>query len=160
VQFHLAPAGRPADRSGDDQDVSGPMMRSMMLLGGLLPALLCAACSAPLTTSPPTLMSGADVAQGRRGNTDTFHLNDRIIQVVDFTWPDPTENAGVHLCEWKWFRDGQLVSDTPERRIYFRRTPFTLHTARPAAPLGVGHYTVETLVDGQVVATSAFSIIS
>jgi hypothetical protein len=105
-------------------------------------------------------MSGVEGAQGRRGNTDTFHLNDRIIQIVDFTWPDPTQDAGIHSCEWKWFRDGQLVSDSHERRIYFARTPFTLHAARPAAPFGVGHYTVETLIDGQIVATSAFNIVT
>ena len=136
------------------------MIRRMSLLGGALSALLCAACSPTLTASPPTLMSGAEGMQGRRGSTDTFHLNDRIIQIVDFTWPDATEDAGIHSCEWKWFRNGQLVSDSHERRIHFARTPFTLHAARPAAPFGIGHYTVETLLDGEVVATSAFNIIA
>ena len=136
------------------------MIRRMLLLGATIPALLCAACSPTVTASPPTLMSGVQAAQGRRGNADTFHLNDRIIQVVDFTWRDPTEDAGVHVCEWKWFRDGQLVSDSHERQIYFARTPFTLHATRAAAPLGVGNYTVETVVDGKVVATSAFTIVA
>ena len=136
------------------------MIRRMLLLGATVPALFCAACSPTPTASPPTLMSGVQDAQGRRGSADTFHLNDRIIQVVDFTWPDATEDAGIHLCEWKWFRDGQLVSDSHERRIYFARTPLTLRAARPAAPFGIGHYTVETLVDGTVVATSAFTIVA
>lgn len=113
-----------------------------------------------MSVSSPTLMSGAQLSQGRRGETKDFHLNDRIVQMVDFTWADPMENAGIHQCEWKWYRDGKLVSDTPARRLYFIRTPFTLRTARPAAPLGVGRYTVDTILDGNVVATSAFTIIT
>lgn len=136
------------------------MIRRMVLLAAVAPTLFCAACTPNPIASPPTLMSGAQAAQGRRGNADVFHLNDRIIQVVDFTWPDATEDAGVHVCEWKWFRDGQLVSDSHERHIRFARTPFTLRAVRPAAPFGVGHYSVETLVDGSVVATSAFTIVA
>lgn len=111
-----------------------------------------------MSVSSPTLMSGVELSQGRRGDTRDFHMNDRIVQLVDFTWTDPTQDAGTHECEWKWYRDGKLVSDTPEKRIYFARTPFTLRTMRPAAPLGIGHYSVDTIVDGTVVATSAFTI--
>ncbi len=129
-----------------------------LLLTGFLAAVSCAACSPTLNVSKPTLMSGIAVSQGVRDAAQSFHLNDRVIQVVDFTWADPQQDGGVHLCEWKWYRDGALVSDTPEKRIDFKTTPFTLHTARPAAPLGVGRYTVDTIVDGKVVATSVFSI--
>lgn len=103
-------------------------------------------------------MSGADLSQGRRGDTKDFRLNDRIVQMVDFTWADPMQDGGIHDCEWKWYRDGKLVSDTPERDFRFVKTPFTLRTARPAAPFGVGTYTVDTILDGKVVATSAFTI--
>ena len=71
------------------------MMGRILLLGAFISALFCTACSPTLTASPPKLMSGVEEAQGRRGSTDTFHLNDRIIQIVDFTWPDPTEDAGM-----------------------------------------------------------------
>lgn len=133
-------------------------VRNVLSATILLSSLACAACSPTMSVSSPTLMSGAQMSQGRRGIADSFRLNDRIIQVVDFTWADPTEDGGIHLCEWRWYRDGVLVSDTPERRLDFRRTPFTLRTVRPAAPLGVGRYTVDTVIDGKVVATSAFSI--
>ena len=132
--------------------------RNILPIAGLLAAGLCSACSPAMTVSSPTLMSGAEISAGRRGVADRFHLNDRIIQIVDFTWADPQQDGGIHVCEWRWYRDGTLVSDTPERRLDFVRTPFTIHTARPAAPLGIGHYTVDTLVDGKVVATSAFTI--
>ena len=103
---------------------------------GFAALLSCAACSANPTASQPTLMSGEDLSHGRRGTTEIFHLNDRIIQVVDFTWADPKQDGGLHSCEWKWYRDGKLVSDTPERRFDFSRTPYTLHTMRPAAAAG------------------------
>jgi len=121
-------------------------------------AAFCSGCSSNMQVSGASLMSGAQISQGRRGETKDFHLNDRIIQMVDFTWTDPLQDAGIHRCEWKWYRDGKLVSDTPAKRLYFATTPFTLRTARPAAPLGVGSYTVDTIVDGNVVAVSTFTI--
>ena len=133
--------------------------REVLVLGAMASAAFCSACSPTMTVSSPTLMSGAQSVQGRRGVASTFHLDDRIIQVVDVTWPDVEEEGGVHLCEWKWYRDGKLISITPERHLNFVRTPFTLHTMRPAAPLGVGNFTVDTLIDGKVVAESAFVIV-
>ena len=127
---------------------------------GLVAAVTCSGCSPTLTVSAPTLMSGVDAARGKRGAVARFDLNDRIIQIVDFTWSDPQQDGGLHECEWKWYRAGKLVSDTPERELRFRKTPYTLYTARPAAPLGAGQYTVDTIVDGKVVATSAFSIVA
>ncbi len=131
--------------------------RSLYLVAPVL-AGLCSACGPTIAVSDPTLVSGVDRARGKRIASDTFRLDDRIIQFVDFTWPDPRQDGGIHECEWKWYRAGTLVSDTPEKRLDFRSTPFTLVTARAAASLGVGRYTVDTLVDGKVVATSAFSI--
>ena len=122
-------------------------------------AVACASCSPAMTVSNPSLMSGAELSTGRRGMASSFHLNDRIIQMVDFTWDDPTASGGIHDCEWRWYRDGKLVSDTPVKRLNFVSTPFTLRTARAAAPFGLGHYTVETVVDDRVVATSAFTIV-
>ncbi len=124
----------------------------------------CAACSSrtggsTIKVTDASLMSGAELSTGRRGMTSTFHLNDRIIQMVDFTWNDPRTDGGMHDCEWRWYRDGKLVSATPMRRLNFISTPFTLHTERAAEPFGVGRYTVETVVDDQVVATSAFTIV-
>ena len=119
----------------------------------------CAACSSTINVTDAALMSGADLSTGHRGATSTFHLNDRIIQMVDFTWDDPRTDGGIHDCEWRWYRDGKLVSDTPTKRLHFISTPFTLHTERAAAPFGAGRYTVETVVDDRVVATSSFTIL-
>ena len=118
-----------------------------------------AGCSDPtMTASPPMLTSGAALFNGKRVSTSAFTLQDRVIMLVDFTWPDPTQNGGVHDCEWKWFRGTTLVSDTPTIRLDFRTTPWTLRSGRPAAALGTGDFTVETIVDGNVVGTSRFTI--
>ena len=134
-------------------------MRSRNLhLAAPVLAALCSACGPTIAVSNPTLVSGVDRSRGKRIASDSFRLDDRITQFVDFTWADPRQDGGIHDCEWKWYRDGTLVSDTPEKRLDFRSTPFTLVTARAAATLGAGRYTVDTLVDGKVVATSAFTI--
>ena len=119
----------------------------------------CSGCSSTIKVTDASLMSGAELATGQRGTASTFHLNDRIIQMVDFTWDDPKTDGGIHECEWRWYRDGKLVSDTPMKRLDFNSTPFTLHTERAAEPFGVGRYMVETIVDDRVVATSTFTIV-
>ncbi len=106
----------------------------------------------------PGLTSGASLSQGRRLPVQRFDLNDRVVMLVDVSWPDPVADARMRGCQWRWYHVGQLVSQTPVREIRFARTPVTLHTSRPAATLGVGHSPVETVVDGTVVATSRFDI--
>jgi hypothetical protein len=129
-----------------------------LLALGLTASLALAGCAPPMTVSPPTLTSSASLSNGKRVSTSTFTLQDRVIMLVDFTWPDPTQEGGLHSCEWKWFRGTTLVSDTPVKRIDFRSTPWTLQTGRPAAALGTGDFTVETIVDGNVVGTGRFTI--
>lgn len=134
------------------------MARTLRSVLGLAVLLLDAGCTPPLHYSEPRLTSGANLSQGKRRPAQTFDLNDRVVMLVDVTWPDPTAEGGLHDCQWRWYRDGQLVSQSQVARLRFARTPVTLHTARPAAALGVGHYTVETVVDDAVVATSRFDI--
>ncbi len=134
-------------------------MKQAARIAGLVVLLLATGCTPPLHYAEPRLTSGADLSQGKRRPARTFDLDDRVVMLVDVTWPDPTEEGGFHQCQWRWYRDGQLASQSPVTRIRFVRTPMTLHTARPAAALGIGRYTVETLVDGTVVATSRFDIV-
>lgn len=135
------------------------MTRSNGLLAALSLALLCAGCGPTLDVAPPTLVSGTAMSEGKRIPAASFHLDDRVVMLVDVSWADPTIDAGIHDCEWRWYRDGRLVSDTHPMRLYFRSTPYTLRTARAAATLGLGQYTVQTLIDDKVVATSPFSIV-
>ncbi len=134
-------------------------MERAVRVAGLAVLLLGAGCTQTLHYAQPRLTSGANLSQGKRRPAETFDLDDRVVMLVDVTWPDPTVDGGLHDCQWRWYRSGQLVSQSPVTRIRFVRTPMTLHSARPAAALGVGHYTVETVVDDAVVATSRFDIV-
>ncbi len=135
------------------------MKRALRLVAGMTAGVWVAGCTPPLQYSAARLTSGASLSQGKRLPVQRFDLNDRIIMLVDVSWPDPTADGGLHQCEWRWYREGRLVSQTPARTLRFLRTPVTLHTSRPAATLGAGHFTVDTLVDGAVVATSRFDVV-
>ena len=135
------------------------MIRAMRQVAGLAILLSAAGCAPSLHYGDPRLTSGASLSQGRRLPVQRFDLNDRVVMLVDVSWPDPVADGGVHGCQWRWYHDGRLVSQTPTRELRFARTPVTLHTSRPAATLGIGHFTVETLVDDAVVATSRFDIV-
>jgi hypothetical protein len=87
-----------------------------------------------------------------------FTTADYIEMLVDFTWSDPEDNGGVHVCDWKWFKDGKLVSKSLTKRLKFTSTPYTLHTERSAETLGPGNFTVQTIVDDKVVGTASFTI--
>ena len=134
----------------------------MNILPGSLPLCLAAAlalagCGATMTVAPPTLTSATALNNGKRIPTTTFTVQDRVIQLVDFSWPDPREDGGTNNCRWKWFRGTTLLSETPVKHLEFQTTPWAVRSARSAATLGTGNFTVETIVDGNVVATSAFT---
>ena len=122
--------------------------------------LACSGCSPMMTVSGATLTSGANMSQGKRSPAAVFHQDDTVVMLVDLTWPDPENDGGRHRCDWRWYRGDQLVSRSQTKDIDFRSTPFTLRTARAAATLGAGHFKVETMVDGVLVATSRFDILT
>jgi hypothetical protein len=86
-----------------------------------------------------------------------FSLEDSIVCLVDFQWSDVTKQSGEHNVEWRWYKDGSLVSET-KKQLDFDRSPYTTLTRRSATSLGVGHFTVTTSVDGTVMSTSEFEV--
>jgi len=76
---------------------------------------------------------------------------------VYFQWDDVTKEAGHHEVVWRWYQDDRLVSQT-QKRMHFKHTPYTTWTQRAAGGLGIGHFSVATVVDGTVVSTSTFDI--
>jgi hypothetical protein len=132
----------------------------MLLAAGAIAAVLCAGCAGNINVAGAVLTSGAAMSQGKRTPATQFTHDDFIVMLVDFTWPNAEDNGGSHKCDWRWYRDGQLVSKSPTKIIRFKSTPFSLRTSRAAATLGTGHFKVETIVDDNVVATSEFDIAS
>jgi hypothetical protein len=86
-----------------------------------------------------------------------FSLEDSVVCLVDFQWADVTKQSGEYNVEWRWYKDGNLVSET-KRQLDFNRSPYTTLTRRSATSLGVGHFTVTTSLDGTVMSTSEFEI--
>jgi hypothetical protein len=68
--------------------------------------------------------------------------------------------GGSHLCSFNWYRDGVLVSRTPERYCHFGHSPWAPETHHAAATLGTGHFKVETVVDVAMMASSVFEVTS
>ncbi len=87
----------------------------------------------------------------------TFGLDEVVYVVVYVTWPDITKGGGEHPVEWNWYRGDQLVSHA-HAMVRFMSAPADLHTGRPASALGVGSYKVDTVLDGKVISTNAFTI--
>jgi hypothetical protein len=103
------------------------------------------------------LTSGTYLSEGKRVPVQTFTLQDYVVSLVDFQWDDAQKNGGIHDVNWRWYHDGRLVSSSG-KSVSFTSTPFTLRTRRAAATLGIGHFKVETVVDGNLAGSSEFDI--
>ncbi len=101
------------------------------------------------------LTKTADLITARRVPTSVFSTEDSVVCYVYFQWDVVTKEAGHHQVEWRWYQDDKLVSQS-EKRLHFRRTPYTTWTSRSAGSLGAGHFAVATVLDGAVVSTSDF----
>ena len=109
------------------------------------------------TVSGSLVTSGASLALGQRIPVQSFTTQDFVISIVDVQWTPATMQAGQHTIGHRWLRDGVVVSEGRSLR-WFNRTPLQLTSRRAAAALGAGHFTVQTLLDGNVVATSDLDI--
>ncbi len=80
-----------------------------------------------------------------------------MVCLVDFQWTFVAKPSGRHLVEWRWYKDGAMVSEN-SKDLEFNHNPYTVWTRRPATSLGIGHFTITTSLDGTVASTSAFDI--
>ena len=105
-----------------------------------------------------TLTTDLNYKFSKRIPMSVFSLEDSVVCLVDFQWADVTKPSGEHSVEWRWYKDGNLVSETKKKQLDFKRSPYTTWTRRSATSLGVGHFTVTTFVDGAIMSTSEFEI--
>ncbi len=139
--------------------MNGCMLRlGFSVLAALTSTLVFAQNNLPTPhVSGSMVTSGASLALGQRIPVESFTAQDFVISIVDVQWAPVTSQAGSHMIEHRWLRDGVLVSDNTTLR-WFNRTPLELTSKRAAAALGTGHFTVQTLMDGNVVATADIDI--
>ncbi|MBS0380710.1 MAG: hypothetical protein JSS29_19690 [Proteobacteria bacterium] len=104
-----------------------------------------------------TATTGFNQKLQKRVPMTTFGLEDTVACMVDFAWEDVTHPSGEHQLEWRWYRDGSLVSQS-QKELYFKTSPYSTWTDRAATSVGPGHFRVETLLDGVTAATCEFQI--
>ena len=131
----------------------GYIMRLLVLLA----VLGLASCAGKVHVDGSTLTSGAALAAGKETPETSFALDDYVRFSTRFSWQPIDQPAGLHDVDFKWFKDGVLISKTV-RRLRFAETPYSVYTARSARSLGVGHFRVETWVDNNEVGTSDFEV--
>ena len=133
-------------------------MRRRVVVLGLVSVILFFGCATtPLVTSS-VLTSGASLSSGKRTPVQTFSSQDFVVFLVDFQWTPVGESGGSHDVEWRWYQNDKLLSKS-RGVLVFTSTPYTLRTQRAAATLGIGRFKVETVVDGNIAASSEFNII-
>lgn len=123
--------------------------------------LLLASCATTGSTMPHAfnalLTTEYDQKLSKRIPVKDFSLEDTVVSNVYFQWADVSSSSGEHRVEWRWYKEGILVSQS-EKRLKFNTSPYTTWTTRAASSLGVGHYKVDTILDGQVASSSEFDI--
>ena len=137
-------------------------MRPCLVVLGLVGVSLFYGCAMiPSVTTPRVtsnvLTSGANLSSGKRIPAQTFSSQDFVVFLVDFQWDPVGQSGGSHDVEWRWYQNDKLLSNL-RRPVMFTSTPYTLRTQRAAATLGIGHFRVETVVDGNIAASSEFDI--
>jgi hypothetical protein len=123
----------------------------------LVSLLAIAGCSITPHVSGTVLTKKEDAIQARRVPANVFSAADSVVCYVYFQWDEVTKEAGVHELAWRWYQDDKLVSQG-EKRLHFKRTPYTTWTQRSAGSLGIGHFSVATVLDGTEVSRTNFEI--
>jgi hypothetical protein len=126
-------------------------------VGSLISLLVLAGCSITPHVSGTVLTKKEDAILARRYPATVFSPADSVVCYVYFQWDEVTKEAGAHELAWRWYQDDKLVSQS-EKRLHFRRTPYTTWTQRSAGSLGIGHFSVATVLDGTEVSRTNFEI--
>ncbi len=119
--------------------------------------LMLVGCAITPRVSGTVLTKKEDAILARRVPANVFSAADSVVCYVYFQWDEVTKDAGVHELAWRWYQEDKLVSQG-EKRLHFKRTPYTTWTQRSAGSLGTGHFSVATVLDGTEVSRSNFEI--
>ena len=105
-----------------------------------------------LVTAAPDDTRARDVATRR------VALRDRVTVVTHADPLDGDRGAGQHAVRWKWY-EGQTLIAEQSKTLDFAKTPVRFSRSLAASDLGVGHYRVEVLVDGERVDEQVFDVV-
>ncbi len=105
-----------------------------------------------LVTAAPDDTRSRDVATRR------VALRDRVTVVTRADAPDGSAGDGQHAVKWKWY-EGQTLITEQSKTLDFAKKPIRFSRSVAASDLGVGHYRVEVLVDGERVDEQVFDVV-
>jgi hypothetical protein len=128
-------------------------MRNLVFLA----VVMLSACAQDIHVVGSTLTSSATLALGRAIPASDFSTTESVRFITRFSWPNVDTPGGLHQVDFRWFKDGVLISHT-HRVLSFTSTPYSVFTNRSAASLGPGHFSVETDVDHLPVGTASFTV--
>jgi len=136
------------------------MKRVTMLAA--LGALSLAACTdlsmkSQIHVDGSVLTSSISLAQGKTTPANAFQTDESIRFITHFSWLPVKTTAGIHVVDFKWYKDDKIISDSPAR-MNFNSTPYSVWSTRSAFSLGVGHFRVETWVDNQKAGQADFDV--
>jgi hypothetical protein len=133
-------------------------MKLRNLLSTLLfvPALVLflSGCASNIRSAGSVLTTKQSLENGQLVPQTTFTLQDVIAFQVNITWDNLDVDAGQVDIEWNWYRDGKKIAHFENYRAYLKGAPNARVKLQPAASLGVGHFRVECVVDGKVLAAA------
>lgn len=89
----------------------------------------------------------------------TVKQRDSLIVVTHAKWDPLKEDAGTHAVTWTWYADGKVVA-TRHKDMKFRTTPFRFFWRVPASDFEPGHYRVDITIDGKIVDTQEYDIVT
>jgi hypothetical protein len=130
----------------------------LVLAVSLLTLVGFSGCASPFRSAGSVLTTKGNWAMGNLVEQKTFSLQDIICFQVDITWDDINREYWADM-EWNCYDEkGKLVAHHENDRAPLKGAPNSRHLLQPAADLGVGHFRVECLADGEVLASQEFDI--
>ncbi|HXC01269.1 MAG TPA: hypothetical protein VNU49_01370 [Opitutaceae bacterium] len=137
-------------------------MKTKQILLGLAVSLLTlvglSGCASPFRSAGSVLTTKGNWEMGNLVEQNTFRLQDIICFQVDITWDDVNREYQTEM-EWNWYdENGKLVAHHENDRAILRGAPDPRYWLQSAADLGVGHFRVECVAGGKLLASQEFDI--
>jgi hypothetical protein len=113
------------------------------------------------TTSGLTSLGNVQKEQrGHRTTLPTFAPQDVIIFDVEVPVDDPVKKLDMRNVVVRWYAGSSFISDPSNEQysLSFDGTNNKLHLQRKASTLGIGHFKVIVLIEGEEVASQEFDV--
>jgi hypothetical protein len=123
-----------------------------------LSILVLAGCASP-SMRYAGVITASENPEVREVPTKKVALKDRVVVVTHVAWPEVDKQGGLHAVRWNWYEGETLIAER-QRTLDFGKTPFRFFRSLPASDLGIGHYRVEVLVDGNRVDEQFFDVVA